>query len=216
MPSSQDIDRPEAAVDIARQYLRRERPLSALVVVLFTSVFLGTFLATSLLPALVVGAVLVVGARAPLIRSCGTVRLRTDDDVEPVAASFTGPTPPGLVFQWGTADEIAIRDSTVTYRIWYLFGLRSIEMTVQTQTTTARNGAHRVELYVTANGQQWSTYTATIHQQGDQTIVEYEYAANQRFGLRRVPQRIIAKRYRNEALRKQGYTVVERDDHYGI
>jgi hypothetical protein len=216
MPSPQDIDRPEAAVDVARQYLRRERPLSALVVVLFTSVFLGTFLATSLLPALVVGAALIVGARAPLIRSHGTVRLRTDDGVKHVTESFTSPTPPVLVFQWGIADEITSRNSVVTYTISHLFGLRSVEMMVQTQTTTTREGAHRVELDVTANGQQWSTYTATIHQHGDQTVVEYEYASNQRFGLRRIPQRIIAKRYRNEALRKQGYTVIERDDHCGL
>lgn len=59
MPSTQDIDRPEAALDVAEQNLRRERPLSTLVVVLVWSVFLATLVASSLLPALIVGAVLI-------------------------------------------------------------------------------------------------------------------------------------------------------------
>ncbi len=216
MPSRQPIDRPEAGVAVAEQYLRRERPVSALIVVLVVSVFLGTYLATSLLPAILVGVVLLIGTRVPILRPRGTVHLRTNDDVGTVLQSFTGPTPPVLVFQWGIADNVRSQDSTVTYQISYLFGLRSVELTVQTQTNTTQDGAHQVELDVTASGQPWSTHTATIHRQDGQTAITYEYTSNRRFGLRRVPQRIVAHRYRTKALAEQGYTVVGRDDQYGI
>jgi hypothetical protein len=98
MPFTRPVNRPREALDIAKRYLRRERPLSALIVVLAAAGFLGTFLATSLVPAVVVGVLLIVVARVPIIESRGTVRLRTDEDAESVAESFTGPTPPILVF----------------------------------------------------------------------------------------------------------------------
>ncbi|WP_254840094.1 hypothetical protein [Natronomonas marina] len=69
MPSARTVDRPEEALAVAKRYLRRERPLSALVVVLATVVFLGTFVATSLVPAVVVGTLLIVVARVPIIES---------------------------------------------------------------------------------------------------------------------------------------------------
>jgi len=216
MPSTQDVDRPEAARAVAEQYLRWERPVSALVALLVALVFLGTFRITSLLPAVAVGAVLLFAVRAPIIRSRGTVRLRSDDDPETVVESFVGPTPPVLVFQWGIADEITARDGSVTYRISYLLGLRSVEMTVRAQTTALEDGGQQVELDVTADDQPWSTYTVTISRQNEQTSIEYEYTANRRFGLRRIPQRVIADRYRDTALEKQGYTVVERNEQYGI
>lgn len=216
MPSGQNVDRPEAAVAVAEQYLGRERPLSALVVVLVVSVFLGTFLATSLLPAIIIGVASLILARAPIIQSCGTVHLRTDHSIDSILKSFTGPTPPVLVFQWGVADRVTSRENTATYCISYLFGLRSVEITVHTQTTTVENGTHQVELEVMENGRPWSTYTVTIYEQDDPASIKYEYTANRRFGLRRVPQRIIANRYRDTALTEQGYTVVERDEQYGI
>ncbi|ERG97505.1 MAG: hypothetical protein J07HQX50_01532 [Haloquadratum sp. J07HQX50] len=217
MPSSQEITRPDPALAVAEQYLRRERLLSTLMVILVLSTLFGTFLVASLLPAVIVGAVLLVAIRVPLIQPDGTASLRTDDDVETVIESFTGPVPPVLVFQWGIADEIISKESTVTYRISYLFGLRSTEITVHSRTITTQNRESQVELEVTANEQPWSTYTVTIHQQSDQTAITYDYTADRRFGVRRVPQRIIAKRYRNKALSEQGYTVVERpEDDNGI
>jgi hypothetical protein len=216
MPSTRPADRPQEALAIAKRYLRRERPLSALIVVLAAAGFLGTFLATSLVPAVIVGVLLIVVARAPVIESRGTVRLRTDEDAEPVAESFTGPTPPILVFQWGLADEIFTRDGTATYRLSYLFGLRSVEVTVDTRTDRTPDGGHRIELELTVGGQQWSTYVVTVDTRGDGTVVEYEYMADRRLGLRRIPQRIVAKRYRDEALEAQGYVVVERNEQYGV
>lgn len=215
MPSGRSVDRPREARTVAKRYLRRERPLSALVVVLAVVGFLGTFVATSLVPAVVVGGLLIFIARAPIIESRGTVRLRTDEGAESVAESFTGPTPPILVFQWGIADEILTGD-TVTYRLSYLFGLRSVEVTVDTRTDRTPDGGRRIELELTVGGQPWSTYVVTVGARDDGTVVEYEYTADRRFGLRRIPQRIVAKRYRDEALEAQGYAVVERNEQYGV
>ena len=216
MPSTRSVDRPREARAAAKRYLRRERPLSALIVVLAVAGFLGTFIATSLAPAVVVGGLLIIVARAPIIEVRGIVRLRTDEDAESVAESFTGPTPPILVFQWGIADEIRTGDEAVTYRLSYLFGLRSVEVTVDTRTDRTPDGGRRIDLEVTVDGQPWSTYVVTVDTRDDGTVVEYEYTADRRFGLRRIPQRIVAKRYRDEALEAQGYAVVERNEQYGV
>jgi len=213
MPSD-DVKRPQDARAVARRYLRYERPLSGLVAVVCTLAFLGTYLATSLVPAVAVAAGLVLLARAPLLRMRGTVRLETDDDPEAVVDAFTGPTPPVLAFQWGIADDISVGDEAVTYRISYLFGLRSVEMTARARTDLAADAGGSVELAVTADGDPWSTYTVDVSPRDGRTTVEYEYAADRRFGLRRLPQRIVAARYRDEALAAQGYTVVERDAGY--
>jgi hypothetical protein len=216
MPSTRPVNRPREALDIAKRYLRRERPLSALIVVLAAAGFLGTFFATSLVPAVLVGVLLIVVARAPIIESRGTVHLRTDEDAESVVESFTGPTPPILVFQWGIADEIRTGDGAVTYRLSYLFGLRSVEVTVETRTDRTPDGGRRIELELTVGGQPWSTYVVTVDTRDGGTVVKYEYTAERRFGLRRIPQRLVAKRYRDEALEAQGYTVVERNEQYGV
>ncbi|WP_226023924.1 hypothetical protein [Halomicrobium salinisoli] len=218
MPSTAEIeiDPPPEAVSIAEQYSRRERPLSAFVVLLAVSAFLATNLLTSLLPAIAVAAVSIVVARAPILQSYGTVHLRTDDDPETVVESFTGPTPPVLAFQWGLADEVETADETVTYRTSYLFGLRTAAVTVHREAETAADGTRSVELDVTANDQPWATYAVTIRAGDDHTVVDVEYESNRRFGLRRLPQQFVADRYRDDALTAQGYTVVERDSHFGL
>lgn len=215
MPSANETERPEEVLTVAKRYLRRERPLNALVVALVVSLFLGTYLITSLLPAVVVGAISVVVARAPVLRSRGTVRLRTDDDPETVLETFTGPTPPVLAFQWGVADEILTRERATVYRTSYLFGLRSADVTVQTRTDTTPDGTYRVESELVVNGRPWATYASTISDGTDHTIVDVEYTSNRRFGLRRVPQQFLAERYRDDALAVQGYAVVERDAYFG-
>lgn len=192
MPSTKDVDRPRAAVDVARSYLRRERPLSALVVLIAVALFLGAYVATSLLPAIAVAVVLVVAARAPLLGSSGTVRLRTDETPDAVVEAFLGPTPPVLGLQWGIADEVLTHDEgephgrsatdvegepesedepydergtgseVATYRVSYLFGFRSVRMAVRSREEPAPDGVRRVEVEVTADGHPWATYTATI------------------------------------------------------
>lgn len=120
MPSTRPVDRPQEALAIARRYLRRERPLSALVVVLAVVVFLGTFVATSLVPVVVLGTLLIVVARAPIIESRGTVCLRTDADAESVVESLAGPTPPVPVFQRGIAKRY--RDEALEAQGYVLIG----------------------------------------------------------------------------------------------
>ena len=75
MPSD-DIERPQETLNVAKQYLRRERPLTALVVVLVVSIFLGTYLVTSILPAVIVAAILLITVRSPILQSKGTFRGR--------------------------------------------------------------------------------------------------------------------------------------------
>ena len=216
MPSTDDVERPPDARSVAARYHSRERLLSGLVVVLAVSVFLGAYVLTSLLPAVGVAAVLVVAARAPVLQSSGTVRLRTDDDPAAVVDDFAGPTPPVLAFQWGIADTVTTDGSVATYPVSYLFGLRSADVTVQSRTETTPEGDHRVELAVTTNDSPWATYTATVRGTDEHTVVDVEYTSNRRFGLRRVPQQWLATRYRDAALAAQGYTVVERESHFGF
>ena len=61
-----------------------------------------------------------------------------------------------------------------------------------------------------------ATYTATVRDAADHTIVDVEFTSTRRFGLRRVPQRLLAERYRDAALVAQGYTVVAREGHFGL
>jgi len=216
MPSNPDVERPPDARAVAERYRRYERPLSALVAVAAMLAFLATYATTSLLPAVGVAAGLTVLVRAPVFRTQGTVRLETDADADAVVDSFTGPTPPVLAFQWGIADAVAVDDGTVTYRVSYLFGLRSVEVTVRARTDTAPDGGRTVDLEVTANGAPWSTYTVHVAPHDGRTVVEYEYMSDRRFGLRRLPQRLVAGRYRDAALAAQGYTVVDRDGGYEV
>lgn len=216
MPSTSDVERPSAAVNVVQRYHRRERLLSWVVVAVVVGLFLGTYVVASLAPAVVVGVALLVVVRAPILQPSGTVRLRTEADVATVVDAFRGPTPPVLAFQWGIADEIATSDEGVTYRMSYLFGSRSTTMTVQTRTETTAAGARRVQLEVTANDQPWATYTATIRGEDGQTVVDVEYRSDRRFGLRRLPQQHYAERYRDETLTAQGYAVVERDSQFGF
>jgi hypothetical protein len=175
-------------------------------------VFLVTYLAVSPLPAVALAAVLVVLVRVPLLRVHGTTRLRTDDDPGTVVASFAGPTPPVLALRWGIADEIDAVDGEAVYRLSWLFGLRSAAMAVGSRTETTAGGDRRIELTVTVDGEPWATYTATVRGDGDGgATVEVAYGSDRRFGLRRLPTRLVARRHDDDALAAQGYAVVGRD-----
>ena len=145
MPSETDAGRRREATAVAERYLRVERLASNSFAVLAVAVFLGTGLLTSLLPAVVVGLLLVGVARAPVLQTSGTVRLRTDDGPDAVVDALTGPTPPVVPLQWGTADEIDADGDAATYRTSFLFGLRTATVTVRTRTGTAPDGSRRVE-----------------------------------------------------------------------
>ncbi|GGL68011.1 hypothetical protein [Halocalculus aciditolerans] len=215
MSRPDEIHRSDAARAVVDRYHRRERALSALLVVVVVAVFLAAYVTLPTLYGLAVAALLILVARAPILHSRGTIRLRTDDDPDAVADAFTGPTPPVLAFQWGVADDITRADET-TYHVSYLFGLRSVEMTVETTETTTEDGERRVTLDVAANDRPWATYTARIHVEGDATVVDVDYAGERRFGLRRLPQQLLTERYRDDALHAQGYTVLDRDAHFGV
>jgi len=71
-------------------------------------------------------------------------------------------------------------------------------------------------LEILVNDKPWATYTARISDDDDHTTIDVEYTSDRRFGLRRVPQQLLAKRFRDAAIMAQGYTVVERDAHFGL
>ena len=215
MLSETDAGRRREATAVAERYLRVERLASNSLAVLTVAVFLGTGFLTSLLPAVVVGLLLVGVARAPVLQTSGTVRLRTDDGPDAVVDALTGPTPPVVPLQWGIADEIDADGDAVTYRTSFLFGLRAATVTVRTRTETAPDGTRRVELDLEENGDLWGTYTADVSGDGG-TDVDVEYASDRRFGLRRLPQALVTGRYREEAFAAQGYTVVERRKVVGL
>jgi len=202
--------------EVVQQYLRRERPLNALVVVFLVLIFLGAYSLTSLLPAVLVGGTLLVGMRLPILQSNGTFQLRTKEGVDTVIDEFTGPTPPVLALQWGVADEVSVEGGTASYSVSYLFGLRSADVTVRSETHSNPDGDDMVELEVTVGGQDWATYTSTINDKGEHTAITVTYNSDRRFGLRRVPQQLIANQYRDDALSAQGYSIVARDSHFGL
>ena len=94
-------------------------------------------------------------------------------------------------------------------------GLRSADPTLHTRTVTTPNGDQQVELEILVDDKPWATYTAVISDADEKTLVDVEYTSNRRFGLRRLPQQLLAERYRDAAITAQGYTVVERDAHFG-
>lgn len=89
-------------------------------------------------------------------------------------------------------------------------------MTVESRAERVSDAAYAVELTTRVDGRPWATHDVEIRRDGDRSVVTYEYAADRRFGLRRVPQRFVAKRYRNDALEAQGYTVLDRRERYEV
>lgn len=216
MESPQNIDRRQDAVKVAQRYLRRERVVSSLTAIGVAAVFLGTYFLSSLLIAVGVGVAIVVLLRLPIVSPDGSVRLTTTADPETVLASFTGPTPPVLAFQWGIADTVCIEEGTAMYHISYLFGLRSVTVGVESERVSSDDDTQVIELRVTTNQQPWSTYTVRVSRRNAQTVVEYDYASARQFGLRRIPQRVVAARFREAALEAQGYAVDSRTEQIGL
>ena len=201
---------PPEVTSIARQYLRRERALTSAFAVTIGLVGGAAVLVLPLLWGLVVALGLLVLFRFPVFRTEGHARLWTDDDPETVYDAFTGATPPSLALQWGIADAVREEDGEAVYDVTYFFGLRSVELRVTNEVEKQANGS-RVVLTVTADGEPWGTYVATLTEAGGGTEVAVEVTADRRFGLARLPQQFVAKRYRDPALTAQGYEVRERD-----
>lgn len=213
MPSTADADAvrtPPGAVRVARRYRRVERPVSAAMALLLGAVVAAALLRLRLVPALVVAIVVLAAVRVPVFRSVGSAELSTDADPRAVREAFVGPTPPPLALQWGIADARRSTDDGGVYEIRYLFGLRSVAMTVECRSPADGDSAD-VELVVTVDGRPWGTYAVSIHDRTGSTAVDVDWASDRRFGLRRLPQWLIAERYREAALAAQGYAVVDRD-----
>jgi hypothetical protein len=220
MPSTTATDRPADAIAVAQQYYRRSRPLTYLfaltvVGIVATGIVLLPFLGW-------VGLTLVVATavRLPVFTTSGTVQLETTKPPATVREAFTGPFPPVLTFQWGLTDAVEATEGGGRYEISYLFGLRSVTMTAECDSTPDAEDTD-LELVVTANGSPWARYQITIHDGPERTpdgltIVEIDVDADRRFGLRRLPQWLVANRYRDAALDAQGYTVRERETNIAV
>ena len=117
---------------------------------------------------------------------------------------------------------------TATYEISYLLGLRSVSLDLDVDVTRpaeSREGTVPadavavVDIDATVDGRPWGAYEATIRaaegaaesQSGDPgTVVDVELRPTRRFGLRRLPQTLVAERYYADALAAQGYEVLDR------
>jgi hypothetical protein len=205
VPSTVDV--PSDAAAVARRYLRVERPVSGAVAVGAGVAGAAAVLSLALLPALLVVVAIVVALRVPLFRKRGRATLRTDADPGTVRAEFESATPPPLAVQWGVADAVSRTDDGARYEVSYLFGLRSQTLAV------ARGHPPNadLELVVTADGDPWATYTATVDDRDGETRVSVAWESDRRFALRRLPQALVARRYRDAALAAQGYEVVDRE-----
>lgn len=102
------------------------------------------------------------------------------------------------------------------YHLSYLFGLRSVTVGVESERISSNDDTQVIELRVTPNQKPWSTYTVRVSRRNDRTVVEHDYASARRFGLRRIPQRVVAARFRDAALEAQGYTVDDRAERIGL
>jgi hypothetical protein len=203
-------DVPGDAAAVARRYHRSERVATSAVAV--TLGVLGG-LAVVFLPllwGLAIALVVLALARVPVLRSEAHARFRTDDAVEAVREAFTGPTPPPLTLQWGVADEVRQDGDVAVYEVSYFFGLRSVELRVEREVTEVADGTE-ITLTITANGEPWGTYTATVSETAGATEVVVDAQSDRRFGLRRLPQQLVARRYRTATLTAQGYEVLARE-----
>ncbi|WP_248898192.1 hypothetical protein [Haloplanus halobius] len=208
MPSSTTVDRPSEAVDIATQYRRLERPLSGAVALLVAAIVAMSIFSFSLVSGGLIAVTVLLAVRAPLFKTRGTARLMSDATLAAVRADFESTTPPMLAFQWGIADTVRSTPEGAVYEISYLFGLRSVVMELETRTDIDDTD---VRLVVTTGENPWGTYDVNITANGDETAIDIEWASDRRFGLNRLPQWLLAERYRAVALAAQGYTVVDRD-----
>ena len=207
---SDSVDVPADAAAVAGRYHRLERLVSGGVALGIGLAGATAFLFLPPLWALVPIVALVVLARAPVFRSGGRARLRTDADPPSVRETFAGATPPPLALQWGIADDVRTVEGGVVYDLSYLFGLRTVELRVQAEVVENVTEPDRVELTATVDGQPWGTYTAWIEPVEGGTGITVEVQSDRKFGLRRIPQYLIVRRYRDAAIEAQGYEVVER------
>ena len=221
----------EAALDAAvAGYRRGERTASWTLALLVVGAFLAAVAAFSLLRGAAVALVLAVALRAPILRRSGATRLRTDASPETVIEAFASARPPVLAFQWGVADEVrpASGDSGAVYEYPSLLGLRTYSLAVETERdppvdASAPAGASAVDgdtaarflIEGTLDGRPWGAYAVAVREAPDgapgRTVVDVELLSRRRFGLRSVPQALVAERYYADVTGAQGYETVDRE-----
>lgn len=209
-----NIDPPSAPVTIVQQYHRAERPVSWGVSIILIAVAVLALYYLPLLPALLVTVVVIALARFPILQSYATIELAADSGIETVRDDFMSATPPILAFQWGLASDIRPISEGWIYEISYAFGLltQTLETEIRSLSSDSTGETQsEIEILLTENGEPWGTYTVSLEAQGENTRVHIEYASDRRFGLRRLPQWLVAERYRDEALTVQGYSIIKRD-----
>jgi len=209
MPSTPGVDVPPDAAAVAGRYRRLERPVSGAVALFVGIVAVGALLSLPLLQGLAVAVMVLAAVRVPVFRSSGTARLVTDAAPTAVRSDFGGPTPLPLALQWGVAEAVRRTDGGAVYDVSYLFGLRSTTMAVEA--LPLDDASEDLELVLTAGGRPWATYAVSVEGADSGTVVDVELRSDRRFGLRRLPQWLVAERYREAALAAQGYEVATRN-----
>lgn len=210
MPSSDEsVEIPSQAAAIAQRYLRIERPAIALGAVVTFLVVVITLVVFPLVQALFVVIAVLVLYRLPLFRADGSVELVTDAGPDSVKSEFESAIPPTLALTWGLADSVRRTEDGGRYEVSYLFGLRSVIYTIEIRQLSS---GEEFELVVTENDKPWMSYTVTIRDRGGKTSVTIDGVSDRGFALRRAPQWLVAKQFRDKTLDAQGYTVVERTE----
>jgi hypothetical protein len=219
MPSDADsVDIPSEVASVVQRDHRIERPVSWAMGLFVSAVVVTDLFSLPLIPALLVAIGLLALVRFPVLRSYGTITLEANADAETVRADFESATPPSLVFQWGLASTIQSVSNGWVYEISYLFGLRTVRMTVEIHPFPSGDDESNAdfELVMTVDERPWGTYTVSLHEGNRTTEIYIEYVSDRRFGLRQFPQWLVAKRYRDESLTAQGYEIIERKRNLGL
>lgn len=214
MPSAGTND-PASVDSIVRRYERTQGILKTSVAAVSFVGVLAAFAALPFLVALGLSLGALVLLQLPLVASAGTVHLRTDADLETVRREFESERPPILLPHWGLADVVRSTDDGAAYEISYLFGRRSVTVTVETRAVSDDLNAD-LEIEVAEDGRPWGTYSVALEERNGATHVTVETESDRRFPLNRLPQTIVAVRYQQASYAARGYTVVESDRSIGL
>lgn len=156
MPSS--VQRPRDPPPVVERYHRFERAASWGLTLFAALVAVLAYLSLPFVPGVAAVALVAVVLRAPVLSPSGSMRLLSQADPEAVRAEFAGPTPPVLALQWGVADAVHPTQDGAVYEVSYLFGLRTSD--VQVESNTADDG--RVELTVSVGDRRTTTYAVDV------------------------------------------------------
>lgn len=195
---------------LARGYWRRVLALRGALGVIWFVLCVSMFFVLPSLPAIVVIALLIVLLAVPLYKSGGDIELTTGRDADTVADDFAGSVPPILALQAVLADEIRRTETGFEYDLSSALGLWSTTMRIEIDRATDDPDPTKTgfTLDVSVGDQSWGTYAVTAREREGKTDVTIEAASNRRFGIRRLPDWVVARRYRDRLFDAQGYTLV--------